>query len=130
MLAKKVTYTDYAGTERTETFYFNLNQAELMEMEVSESGGLQTTINRIIADNDGKRIIETFKAIVLKSYGVPSSDGRRFIKSKELCEEFEQCPAFSDIFMELSTDAEKAAEFINAVISNPKKNGLEVVKDA
>ena len=31
MIKKTVTYTDYNGVERTESFYFNLSKAEVME---------------------------------------------------------------------------------------------------
>ena len=37
MLAKPITYTDYNGVERTETFYFNLSQAELIDMQLGGS---------------------------------------------------------------------------------------------
>lgn len=32
MLKKEITYIDYNGVERTETFHFNLSKAELMDM--------------------------------------------------------------------------------------------------
>ena len=46
MLKKTVTYTDYNGSERTEDFYFNLTKAEIMEMELSTSGGLAEMLRR------------------------------------------------------------------------------------
>lgn len=134
MLSKEMTYTDYDGNERTETFYFNLNEAELMEMSMSESGGLPRMINRIVAEQDSKRIIEMFKTIILKSYGKKSPDGKRFVKTKELQAEFEQTPAFSNLFMELATDADKAGEFIDAIVPKVKGSGEsagpELVKNA
>ena len=33
MLIKKITYPDYNKVTRTEEFYFNLTQAEVIEME-------------------------------------------------------------------------------------------------
>ena len=44
MLKKTIKYNDYNGVERNEDFYFNLSQAELMEMEMSTTGGLTETI--------------------------------------------------------------------------------------
>ena len=116
MLKKTMTYTDYDGNQRTEDFYFNLSKAEVAEMQLSASGGLDKMINRIIAEQDGKRIIELFKDLVLRSYGKKSDDGKRFIKSKELAEEFSQTEAYSDLFMELATDAEAAAAFVNGIV--------------
>ena len=88
MLKKTITYTDYNGVERKEDFYFNLTKAEIMEMEMSISGGLTEMINRIVAAQDAPAIIKIFKELVLKAYGVKSPDGKRFIKSDELATEF------------------------------------------
>lgn len=116
MLKKTMKYVDYDGNEREEDFYFNLSKAEVAEMEMSTAGGLDKMINRIIAEQDGKRIIELFKDLVLKAYGKKSDDGKRFIKSKELSEEFSQTEAYSDLFMELATDSEAAAAFVNGIV--------------
>lgn len=116
MLKKTMTYIDYDGNQRTEDFYFNLSKAEVAEMEMSTAGGLDKMINRIIAEQDGKRIIELFKDLVLKAYGKKSDDGKRFIKTKELSEEFSQTEAYSDLFMELATDADAAAAFVNGIV--------------
>lgn len=118
MIKKTMTYTDYDGNQRTEDFYFNLTKAEVAEMEMSTAGGLDKMINRIIAEQDGKRIIELFKDLVLRSYGKKSDDGRRFIKSQELREDFAQTEAYSDLFMELATDADAAAMFVNGIVPN------------
>lgn len=116
MQKKTVTYIDYNGVERTEDFYFNLTKAEVMEMELSTSGGLAESIQRIVAAQDAPAIIKIFKELVLKSYGEKSPDGRRFIKSDEIANAFAQTEAYSEIFMELATDADKAAEFVNGIV--------------
>lgn len=116
MLKKTVTYTDYNGSERTEDFYFNLTKAEIMEMELTTVGGLSAMIEKIVAAKDGPTIIKTFKDLVLKAYGEKSADGRRFIKSPEIAEAFAQTEAYSQIFMELATDDEAAAKFVNGII--------------
>lgn len=116
MLKKTINYTDYNGVSRTEDFYFNLTQAEIMEMEMSTSGGLAEMIKRIVDAQDAPAIIKIFKDLVLKAYGVKSADGRRFMKSPDITADFEQTEAYSIIFMELATDADKAAEFVNGII--------------
>jgi len=116
MLKKTITYEDYDGNKRTEDFYFNLSKAEIMEMELSVSGGMTQMLNRIVAERDGEKIIKTFKEIILKAYGEKSPDGKRFIKSEELSTAFSQTEAFSQLFMELATDADAAAKFINGII--------------
>lgn len=116
MLKKTIEYTDYNGVERKEDFYFNLSKAEVMEMEMSTVGGLAEMIQRIVAAQDAPAIIKIFKDLILKAYGVKGPDGRQFIKSEQLRTEFEQTEAYSILFMELATDADKAAEFINGIV--------------
>lgn len=116
MLKKTITYEDYDGNKRTEDFYFNLSKAEIMEMEMGVSGGMTQMLNRIIAEQDSEKIIKTFKEIILKAYGEKSPDGKRFIKSEELSTAFSQTEAFSQLFMELATDADAAAKFVNGII--------------
>ena len=93
MVKKTITYNDYNGVERTEDFYFNLSEAEFMEMELGVTGGMAEMIQRIIQAQDGPTIMQTFKDVVLRSYGVKSPDGKRFIKNDALREEFSQTEA-------------------------------------
>ena len=116
MIKKTVTYDDYNNFSRTEDFYFNLTKAEVMEMQLSTVGGLDTMLKKLVATNDMPSIIKVFKELVLKAYGEKSPDGRRFIKNDELRAEFEQTEAYSIIFMELATDDKAAAEFINGIV--------------
>lgn len=130
MLKKTITYTDYNDEERTEDFYFNISKAELTEMELSIEGGFSEMINRITKAKDIPAIIKVFKELILKAYGVKSPDGKRFIKSPQLTEEFSQTGAYSELFMALATDAKEAAAFVNAIM--PQKmvednTSLEVV---
>ena len=122
MLKKTITYTDYNGTERTEDFYFNLSKAEVMEMEMGIDGGMTAMIERIVAAKNAPEIIAIFKKLVLQSYGEKSADGKRFIKSKELSEAFSQTEAYSILFMELATNADEAAKFVNGIIPAVDKN--------
>lgn len=116
MLKKTITYTDYNGLDRKEDFYFNLSKAEIATMEMSTEGGLAEMITKVVEAKDQVAIIKIFKDLVLNSYGEKSADGKRFIKSEELSTAFSQTEAYSIIFMELATDAEKAAEFVNGII--------------
>ena len=116
MLKKTMEYTDYNGVSRKEDFYFNLTKAEIAEMEMSTAGGLAEMIQRVVDAQDAPAIIKIFKELILKAYGVKSPDGKRFIKSKELSDEFCQTEAYSELFMELATDADAAAKFVNGIV--------------
>lgn len=116
MLKKAITYVDYNGVTRTEDFYFNLSRAELLTMELMTEGGLGEMIKKIVAAEDRPAIIKVFKELILKSYGEKSPDGRRFVKSAEISKAFSETEAYSELFMELSTDEEMAAKFISGII--------------
>lgn len=116
MLKKTIKYTDYDGNEREEDFYFNLNKAEVTEMELSKQGGLSEYIKRIVAAQDTPSLIELFKELICKSYGEKSLDGKRFVKSKELTEEFTQTEAYAELFVELASNAEEATKFVNGIM--------------
>ena len=116
------TYTDYDGVERTEDFLFNLSEAEIVEMEYGVTGGMQ----RIVAAKDTKRIMDVFKDLIKRAYGVKSPDGRRFEKDEKLSKEFTETPVYSDMFMKFARDADAAAEFVNKII--PQSVAAEVAK--
>ena len=116
MLKKSITYKNFDGDTVTEDFYFNMTKAELVELELSESGGLAETLKAIIDSKDGAKIIEYFKKIILMSYGERSVDGRRFMKSPEIANSFSHTEAYSSLFMELATDAKEAADFVNGIM--------------
>lgn len=120
MFVKTITYEDFNGAERTEDFYFNLTNAEIMEMELGEAGGLTEMLDRIVKSKDAPAIVANFKKIILQAYGEKSPDGRRFIKSPELREEFAQTEAYSQLFMELASNDDSAAEFVNGIMPKQK----------
>jgi hypothetical protein len=126
VLKKSITYEDFNGVTQTEDFHFHLSQAELVEMEATTRGGLGNYLNRIIETNDGAAIIHEFKRLIDLSIGQVSDDGKRFVKNEEIRQTFRESPAYSVLFMELATDAEKSAEFVTGII--PKGIDQQVAK--
>jgi len=126
LLKKTITYEDFNGVSVTEDFYFHLSRADLVEMQMSKEGGLDKWLEEIIQSEDGATIMAEFKKLILNSYGQKSPDGRRFIKTQELRDEFLQSEAYSVLFMELCTQADKAAEFVNGLL--PKGMDEELSK--
>jgi hypothetical protein len=117
MLKRDITYQDFfSGETVTETFYFNLTKTEILDLEVRHDGGLEASIRRMVRAEDVKAVIAEVKYIILQAFGIRESDGKRFIKNDEVREAFSQTPAFDVLFMELATDDEAAAKFINAII--------------
>ena len=128
MLKKVIKYTDYNGVEREEEKYFNFNKAELMEMELTTVGGLSGLIEKIIQTKDYPSLVKMFKGLILDSYGEKSADGIQFEKSDSIRKRFEQSEAYSELFMELATNSESAANFVNGII--PKDLRDQVAKEA
>ena len=134
MLKKSITYTDYNGDKQTDECYFNLSKAELLEMEMSEKGGFENYIRKLMEEKDNKKIYKLFKDLILMSYGQKSADGHSFIKKKMvdgqmiyLKDEFEQTEAFSELMMELLSGGDEAmAKFINSLI--PKEIAEQAAK--
>ena len=126
MITRTIEYTDYDGNKRKEKYYFNLTQFEATEIamempdgvieEIEEGEEQRVTAIHLTEKLGKKGVLDFIKNIVLKSYGVKSPDGKRFIKSEELSTEFSQTPAFSSFMMRLMTDDMEASKFINGVI--------------
>lgn len=128
MLKKTVTYEDYNGVERTEDFYFNLTKSEIMKLEMGTDGGYAEMLQRISNAKNAPEIMTQFERILKLAYGERSDDGRRFVKSEAISDAFLQTPAYDTIFMELCTDAEAAAKFINAIVpKDMQKKDTDVV---
>lgn len=127
MLKKEIEFKDYKGETRKETFYFNLNESEVMKLEMGETGGLIEKINRIVAAKDAPEIMDVFDDIIDKSFGVISPDGREFVKDEETLRKFKQTEAYNILFMELCTKSGAATDFIENVIPGPSKD-IEIVK--
>lgn len=119
MLKKTITYTDFDDVERTEDFYFNLSQSELVKMETGQDLSMTDYINRIIDAKDGPKILELFDKLLRMSYGVKTDDGKKFIKNEALTEEFLCSAAYDALYMSLfaGEDAEgKLAQFIEGIL--------------
>ena len=130
MLKKRITFTDYDGVERSEEFYFNLNEMELTKMNLTSDGGsLDKILQKIIDTKDIREVIKLFEMIILTAYGEKSMDGREFIKNDAVREKFTSSEAYNVLFMELISDSKKATEFVNGIV--PKELAIRAAaKDA
>lgn len=125
MLKKTIAYTDFNGVDRTEDFYFNLSKAEIGEWELRAHvyGGIEKQMRTAIETEDGEALMDFFRELIGKSYGVKSEDGRFFRKSAELREDFFSSPAYDQLFMELVTEPNNAVVFFNEVFPADLRGG-------
>ena len=123
MLKKPITYTDYDGNQRTENFWFNLDEAEILEFQMSYPGGMKAMLEKMVEEEDGAKILETIKKVIMMAYGEKSLDGKYFKKSKEMSEAFTHTRAYSALIMELYRVDGAAADFMNKIIpQTPNQN--------
>lgn len=116
MLAKKIKYTDFDGVERNETFYFNINKSEAMELELSESGGLISMLMQMIETQDVPKLFRLFKKLIGFAIGEKSNDGKYLMKSEDITQRFFATNAYDVLFMEIMESPDNAANFINSIV--------------
>lgn len=121
MIKQTISYTDFNDDASTETLYFNISKAELLEnLELKDKlEKLQQTLSGDVRELDldeVKHILEIVKTFIRLSYGVRSEDGKRFAKSSQLFEEFTQTAAYDAFLMSLFEDPNKAIEFMLGVM--------------
>ena len=125
MLKKTITYTDYDGTERTEDFWFNLSKTELTKLDAELPGGALGVLRKIIDKKDRKALVDFIETLILRSYGEKTLDGKRFVKTPEMAEEFMQTPAYDELFMSILSDTDSQTSFINGVIPQSMAKEIE-----
>ena len=131
MYKKKMTFKDYDGEEREVNLYFNIDAAEMSDMQTSVSGGYKAMIDRMIDSQDANTLTKVIKDLIQVSYGVKEDSGRFggvFTKKPEYLEEFVHSPVYSDFYMMLLTDQEELAKFVNNVVSSNLTEKVEKLK--
>lgn len=131
MYKKTITFRDFEGNDVTEDHFFNLNKAEIFELEMLAGKDEETfhdTVKRVAGGGKPREIIELFKLILEKSYGVKSEDGRRFQKSPKIWEEFTHTEAYSEIYFSLVTDAEAAAAFVAGIMPHEVRENAKFIQ--
>lgn len=118
MIEERIKYTDLNGNEKEKVAYFHFSKAELIEMQLSEEGGLDKLIQKIVDEQDQAKLVALFKTMILKSYGEVVGDGEGFYKDPKNTAIFEMSEAYSELFMSLLTDTDKAIAFVKGIMPN------------
>ena len=116
MIKKNITSVDLDGNPISKDYYFNLSKAEIVEWNFEKPGGLEAYLKRVQEAEDQAEVVQIIKTIILKSVGVKADDGIRFIKSEQIAEDFRNTDAYSELFMELATDADAFTKFVKAIV--------------
>jgi hypothetical protein len=125
MFSREFEYTGYDGKPKKDTYWFNLTEAELYEIDLSSVRGFTAQMNQLLKEERTKEIVDAFKGIILSAVGVISADGRKFLKSEEIKEDFYRSKAYSILFVELVSSGEKVAEFLKGAIPDEIRAKME-----
>ena len=127
MYKKNITYTDFNGDERTDAFYFNLSDAEILELQVSYGGDMSRIMRNMLEKRDAKGLLDIIADLIRTSYGEKSSDGRRFMKNQEIKDSFVTTDAYSKLVIELLNDEKEFEKFMTNVIPSAKREQLSEI---
>jgi hypothetical protein len=116
MLVREIKYDNFDGEEETGKYYFHMTRTEWIELNAEYEGGLDGAFKRLSETKDLKGIITLLRTIILKSYGIKSDDGKRFIKNDKVREDFTQEPAYDVLFMDLATNEDAGLNFIRGLM--------------
>lgn len=134
MLKKTITYTDYNGKMKTNTFFFNLTATELREIKRGPLYEMEKIIERIESmenpdeelsydekDEYQEKIGNILRNIIIQSYGIKSEDGERFIKRIDdhrygVGEQFVETMAYDALYADLLSDLNNVILFIKGII--------------
>lgn len=117
MVVRELKVKDFFGNEREYKLYFDLEEAEIMELEYGKiKGGVTELYARMLREQDMPTIMATMKEIVLAAYGIVSLDGESFQKSDEISRQFTFTKAYNELMMRLYTDDAYGKAFITELI--------------
>ena len=123
MIRKEIQFTNFNDEKETGVFYFNMSKGELVMQQMSaidqHTESFQDKLEKIAKNLQGKALVETLKEIIEDAYGEKTTDGKNFVKVRngvKLVENFLSSGAYSELVVELCTNSELCAEFINGVV--------------
>lgn len=126
MFSDTITYKDFDGNDRTETLYFNISPSEAMELEIKYPGGYANKLQRDLDRGDNAAVMQDMIDFVKLSYGVKSDDGRKFVKSMDIYEDFVSTNAYEEFLQKFLVEPDYALKFI---VSTFPKNGVEMSEE-
>ena len=120
MVKQTLDYVDFDGNQRTEELYFNLTDLEATELAFEFPEDVLEGRAEAFEVLGYKGTLELVKKTVLKAYGIKGGDnGRSFVKSPKISEDFSNTKAFSVVVMDLVKEDGKAfGEFLMQVMES------------
>lgn len=126
MFKYTVEYEDFNENARKEDLYFHLSSPEMIRLTAEIGKPLDEYIKDLIDNEDLPTLIAFLEKMLLSSYGVKTTDGKSFMKSKEVRDAFEYSQAYAELFEAMLTDPNLARKFgENVSDKKNKKNQVD-----
>lgn len=122
MIKKTVTYKDWDENEVTEDLYFNLTRTDLadnleLKAEFEKLHAMFSGEERELNTNEVQMMVDMIKKFMEISYGKRTGEnGKRFVKSKEVFEDFRWSPAWDALLWSLFENPDEAMQFMLGII--------------
>lgn len=120
MIKKTITYEDFDGDKRTKDFYFHMNQVEFAKLNSEVPGGLEKTIQDIIANQDQGAMLRLVDLLVSRSYGERDNEDGGFTKigknGRPLYEKFVNTSAYDNLIIELIQGEKNIVTFLSGIM--------------
>lgn len=113
MFTDTITYTDFDGNERKEKIYFNLTKAEALKLDASNYAEY---LQSVLDSEDPEKILDAYERFIDLGYGEKSEDGRRFVKSDEILQNFKTSLIFDEFYFKLLSDPNYAVDFMVGIL--------------
>lgn len=123
MIKKTITYKNFLDQEETGDFYFNMSKGELVKQQMAAVNqrveSFQDKLEKIGKNLQGEELVAVLDEIILDGYGELSTDKKHFVKvrnGQKLVENFMSSGAYSELVVELCTQEDAMAAFINGLM--------------
>ena len=116
MIKKDVTIDGFDGPE-SRTYYFHMTRAEALKWSKESGGKLSSELERVAnlpTDGDVTDLLEMTGRILQRSVGV--REGRRFVKSQEIADDFVFSGALDAVLDDLLSHPESIDAFIEGIL--------------
>lgn len=129
MLAYPITYEGFDG-EKTETYYFNLNQVEAQRFIEGDLGKRMTRMAEKIAsaektgadEPEGNEMFGLVEELVLMAFG--KREGENFVKNATVREEFRSSMQFGELISQFVSDTTKFFDFFVGIMPKAMRGAV------
>lgn len=127
MIKKTISYHDFEGDERTDDFYFSLNEVQFARINRMFPGGLQEYTEKIAKDKNADEMFRVIDILVSEAYG--ERQGNNFVKvtpsGQKLSDFFTNTEAYDNLLMELVKDDRALINFLAGCLPSNAKSRVE-----